>query len=168
MLGYTAEDSDNKSSDPARGALQSILPHARRGLGVCDQRRQSPDQHRPDAARWHTAVYGWLGSPVVINADNLTGCDFVRVDELSGPTTFDITGTPVDGQFVSLSIYTSMAQAITWTTGAGKFSAENGLALPTFTDAAGYVLWGFRYNAFSSRWAFVATTQPTTTRARRR
>ena len=62
--------------------------------------------------------------------------------------------------FSTLRIFTTMQRALVCTTGAGKFAAE-GILLPTFSRAGGYVLYGFRYNALSNRWALVATNQTT-------
>ena len=66
----------------------------------------------------------------------------------------------MQGQFFTLRIFTTVQRALVFTTGAGKFAAE-GIPLPTFSRAVGYVLYGFSYNALSNRWAFVATNQTT-------
>ena len=98
-------------------------------------------------------------SPVAVNSDN---CDQVHVAELSQATTFSIpTGTPTNGQFLTHSIYTTTARALTFTTGTNGFSAENGLPIPTTSVAGSYVLYGFRWNSLSSKWAFVGTTLAT-------
>ena len=51
---------------------------------------------------------------ITINADNLTGCDFVQVNEiLRSPMTFDLTaGTYVNGQIFTLLIFTTTQRGI--------------------------------------------------------
>ena len=66
----------------------------------------------------------------------------------------------MQGQFFSLRIFTTVQRALVFTTGAGKFAAE-GITLPTFSRAGGYVLYGFSYNALSNRWALASTNQTT-------
>ena len=152
-LGYPAENSTNKNPSAVLGTSNTDYPTQNAVKLYVD----SGVKALTNTALTPRICPAGPGSPITLNADNLTGCDVVQIADLSGPTTLDISGTPVNGQFLSLSIYTGTARAITWTSGAGKFSAEQGLALPTITTAAGYELWGFRYNSQSGQWAFVAT-----------
>lgn len=161
-LGFTPEDVANKKPDAALGTSNQFYPtqgavktYVDNGVKALTNTALTP---RGGPAR-ADCILG-PGSPIIINADNLTGCDFVQIAELSGTTNFDISGTPVNGQFVTISMYTATQRALTWTTGAGKFAAE-GIALPTFSRAADYVLYGFRYNGLSNRWALAASNQAT-------
>lgn len=161
-LGFTPEDVNNKKPDAALGTSNQFYPtqgavksYVDNGVKALTNTALTP---RGGPAR-ADCILG-PGSPIIINADNLTGCDFVQIAELSGTTNFDISGTPVNGQFVTISMYTATQRALTWTTGAGKFAAE-GIALPTFSRAADYVLYGFRYNGLSNRWALAASNQAT-------
>ena len=158
-LGFTAENVANKSTDatlalarnthyPTEGAVKTYVDSGQKAM--------------TNTALTPRACTGANAATITINANNLTGCDFVQVAELSQTTNFDLTaGTYVNGQFLSILIFTTTQRALTWTTGAGKFAAE-GIALPTFSRAAGYVLYGFRYNALSNRWALASTNQETT------
>ena len=147
----------NKSTNTALGGSNTLYPTQ----GAVKSYVDSGAKALTNTAVTPRQCTGGPGSPVLINADNLTGCDFVQVAELSGATTIDLTaGTYVNGQFLTVLIYTTTQRALTFTTGAAKFAAE-GIALPTFTRAAGYVLYGFRYNGISNRWALAATNQET-------
>ena len=157
-LGFTAENVANKSTDatlalarnthyPTEGAAKTYIDSGTKAM--------------TNTALTPRSCVGANTATITINVDNLTGCDYVQVAELSQPTTFNLTaGAYVQGQFFSLRIFTTVQQALTFTTGAGKFAAE-GIPLPTFSRTAGYVLYGFSYNALSNRWALVATNQET-------
>ena len=157
-LGFTPENVANKSTDatlalarnthyPTEGATKTYVDSGVKALA--------------NTALTPRSCVGANAATITMNVDNLTGCDYVQVAELSQPTTFNLTaGTYVQGQFFSLRIFTTVQRALTFTTGAGKFAAE-GIPLPTFSRTAGYVLYGFSYNALSNRWALVATNQET-------
>jgi hypothetical protein len=84
--------------------------------------------------------------------------DQVQIDELSGPTTFSAptqTIPAVKGQWLTYTIYTTVARALTWTTTANGFSAENGTALPTTSLAGSYIVIHYRWNTLSARWGAV-------------
>ena len=94
-----------------------------------------------------------IGSPVDINSDNV---DEVHITDLSGTTTFNApTGSPDNGQRLTLSIYTPTARSLVFSTAATGFSAENGLTLPTSSFAGAYLVLHFRWNALSNLWGLV-------------
>jgi len=94
------------------------------------------------------------GSPLDINIDLY---DQVHVANLStSPTVISApTGTPVNGQWLTISFYTPTARTLAWTTTTGGFSAEAGQALPTTTLAGTYLVLHFRYNSLSLHYALV-------------
>jgi hypothetical protein len=95
------------------------------------------------------------GSPIAVDSALY---DQVQIDELSGPTTFNAplqTIPAVKGQWLTYTIYTTTARALTWITTTNGFSAENGTALPTTSLTAGYVVIHFRWNTLSARWGAV-------------
>jgi hypothetical protein len=95
------------------------------------------------------------GSPIAVDSALY---DQVQIDELSGATTFNAplqTIPAVKGQWLTYTIYTSTARALTWITTTNGFSAENGTALPTTSLAASYIVIHFRWNTLSARWGAV-------------
>lgn len=85
----------------------------------------------------------------------------VRIDELNQDTTFGIpTGVLNDGDFLEYSIFCTTTRTLTFTPGLNGFSPGHGLALPTTCRAGGRISFGFIWHADTSRWEFVATTQP--------
>ena len=159
-LGYTPEDAANKKTDATLGTSNDFYPTQ----GAVKAYVDSGVKAMANTALTPRPCIGANTATITLNADNLTGCDYIQVAELSQPTTFDLSTVPtptyVQGQFFSLRIFTTTQRALTFTTGAGKFAAE-GIALPTFSRAGGYVLYGFSYNALSNRWAFASTNQTT-------
>ena len=156
-LGYTAEDVANKSVGSALGASDVLYPSQKAvrdyvtltAKKVTNTRLQKRKLTQADA------------SPITINADDY---DYIRIDELSQSTTFNApVGTPDDGDTLTISIYTTTARTLTFSTAANAFSAEQGLALPTQSRAGAYVLYAFQWSSVSSKWALVASTQTTTT-----
>ena len=156
-LGYSAEDTANKSTVTSLGTSNVLYPSQNAVKVYVDSgtktlsntRIKSRDCVKSDA------------TPVDVNADN---CDFVKVAELSQTTTFNApTGTHNDGDFLAYAIFTTVARTLTFVTTANGFSAENAIALPTVSKTAEYVLYGFRWNSTSSKWSMVSATQSTTT-----
>ncbi len=97
-------------------------------------------------------------------AINCSLYDHVRIDELSQTTTFNAptTCTPKEHQGLTIAVFSTTARTVTFSTGAGAFSAGYGLALPTTTAAGQWLLWGFRWNGVLARWALVAATPDAT------
>ena len=156
-LGFVAENSANKNTSATLGTSNSDYP----SQGAVKLYVDSGVKALTNTAITPRPCVMSDTATITMNADNLTGCDFVQVAQLSQTTTFDLTsGTYVNGQFLSLLIFTTLQRGLVFTTGAGKFAAE-GIPLPTFSRAGGYILYGFRYNALSNRWALVATNQET-------
>lgn len=97
------------------------------------------------------------GSPVDINSDN---ADEVHLTDLVGATTFNVpTGTPDNGQRLTISIYTPTARTLTFSTATSGFSPENGLSLPTSSIAGAYLVLEFRWNSLSNRWGLIASSR---------
>jgi Repeat of unknown function (DUF5907) len=94
------------------------------------------------------------GTPVTINSD--LGDQVHIADLVTSPTTISApTGTPTNGQRLTISLRTTAATpiALTWTTTANGYSAEAGVGLPTSSIAGAYLVLVFRWNITSSRWA---------------
>jgi Repeat of unknown function (DUF5907) len=94
------------------------------------------------------------GTPVAINSD--LGDQVHIADLTTSPTTISApTGTPTNGQRLTISLRTTAATpiALTWTTTANGFSAEAGVGLPASSIAGAYLVMVFRWNITSSRWA---------------
>jgi hypothetical protein len=91
------------------------------------------------------------GSPISnINSDLH---DQVHIVDLAGPTTFDVPlGSPTNGQWLTMSIYTPTARTLTFSNATGGFSGENGYTVPTSSIAGAYLVLQWRWNTLSSRW----------------
>lgn len=70
------------------------------------------------------------------------------------------SGTPVDGQFLKVRLYSGTAQALSFATGAGGY-VEHGIELPTSTPTGKYVHIGFEYVTSNSlnKWAGIALSE---------
>lgn len=161
-LGFTAENVVNKTTSTALGASDTLYPtqKAVRDYVLSTAKAITNTAITPRGGTGTCALAN--ATPLTISADNATGCDFTTVAELSQTTTFSApSGTHVDGQIISVLIFTTTQRALVFATGANAFSAENGMTLPTWSKTAGYVLFAFRWNAVTSRWAFIATNSET-------
>lgn len=100
-------------------------------------------------------------SPIVVNTDT---CTILVIPELSQNTTFSPPTATVrrPHQRLTIIVTTTIQRALTFSTAANGFSADNGLALPTFSKPAGRVKYLFAWNPTTSTWALDAATQTTT------
>lgn len=100
-------------------------------------------------------------SPIVVNTDT---CTILAIPDLSQNTTFSPPTATVrrPHQRLTIIVTTTLQRALTFSTDANGFSADNGLALPILSKPAGRVKYLFAWNPTTSTWALDAATQSTT------
>jgi hypothetical protein len=108
---------------------------------------------------------------LVVDGDEATqALDFYyqeyRVTDLVQTTLFSIPTplvdpllTPFDGQFLTLNVFSTDAEDVTFDTDPNGFCEAHDIALPTVTIAGKYVKWVFEWIDIETCWSFVGTTQ---------
>lgn len=93
-------------------------------------------------------------TPITINP---TTCAQVHIAELSQSTTFNAPSpaTASNGQELVISIYSTTARTLSFSTASNGFSAEAGTTLPVTSFAGAYRVLRFRWNVLSSKWALI-------------
>jgi hypothetical protein len=97
-------------------------------------------------------------SPITIDANTY---DIVKIAELSQATTFNPpTGTPDVGDLLLIEIFTTVQRALTFSTATNGFIGDTNMALPTLSDAGGWVKYLWEWNG--TKWSLAASSQTTT------
>lgn len=141
-------------STPAR-ALPETDYMTPTGVGSVSGKRIEPRYQQLSAA---------TGTPTAIDV-GATGADiYHRLDIGTGTYILACpTGVPVNGQRVEFWLRPAgAAPTLQFTTGAGCFSPDAGLLLPTTTgDASTIVMYAFKYNSVANRFLYAGGTKAT-------
>jgi hypothetical protein len=95
------------------------------------------------------------GSPIA--GPDVGTIDQVHISDLNtSPTDFAAPLNPFNGAWLTYSIYSATARALTWN---AVFSAEAGPPLPNISLGGAYLVLTFRFNTLSNKWALVWTSR---------
>lgn len=156
---------------PGTGPQEALTPAQAKGVLGLDQVSNTSDATKNAASATLTnkvivsreCTNPGTASPILINADT---CDVVTIPELSQAITYTFSPPTATirhpHQTLMIIVTTTVQRSLIFSMAANGFSADNGLALPTFTRPAGRVKYLFAWNPTTSTWALDATTQTTT------
>ena len=136
-LGNVDNTSDaTKNSTPKTLTATHVAPR----VPTCTVVTGTPNTITPNADAMDMCILNALTVPLTINVPTAT------------------SGNPRQGQYLEFRITTATPQALTWN--ATGYDALAGSPLPTLTTGGGAEdHFGFKYNADTTKWVLVASTQ---------